>query len=345
MEEHRSPEPQTVALAWSNRSKRDLWLLGVGALTLWVAWIVREVLNPLVLAYMLAFIVHPLVRKLEGMGWSRAKAVNVIYLVAGTLGLVMALGFGSQGANLFGKVLRQAQDQQDGLFINLDRRFSAFVEANRHRSWMAWIVEETGADQQAEGDAVPGSDGAPATGSAGPEAPGAEGADAAAQGTDAGTTGGGDAAGQPGIDLEPDGAAPGEAAGATEEDAARRPGDGQPWIAVDDHGDVHLLPTLQRVWNQVVLDLDPALAGSAARRGVNLMRSWFGSLLGLVGMLVLLPIYTWFLLFELERIHSAVRQYLPVRDRARYLEVARRSARCSPASCADNSWCACSKAW
>ena len=58
-----------------------------------------------------------------------------------------------------------------------------------------------------------------------------------------------------------------------------------------------------------------ALRGAGSALGA--VRHWFGSLLGLFSMLFLLPIYTWYLLFEIERIHSFIRRYTPVMERER----------------------------
>jgi predicted PurR-regulated permease PerM len=60
-------------------------------------------------------------------------------------------------------------------------------------------------------------------------------------------------------------------------------------------------------------------AGLRAAGGVwSLLRRVFGSLLTLGGYLLLVPIYTWFLLFELERISDFVESYIPRPERARF---------------------------
>ncbi len=56
--------------------------------------------------------------------------------------------------------------------------------------------------------------------------------------------------------------------------------------------------------------------------GFGVLKGVFGSVLEFLGLLVLLPIYTWFLLFELERIHSFIARYLPRRDRERIVRIA-----------------------
>jgi len=61
------------------RARRNLALLGLLALVLWFAWTVRAALNPLLLAFLLAYMLHPLVLSLERRGWSRKRSVNVIF--------------------------------------------------------------------------------------------------------------------------------------------------------------------------------------------------------------------------------------------------------------------------
>src|SRR5688572_3133381 len=61
-------------------AKRNVALAALGILILWFAWTVRSVLNPLILGYLLAFIVHPLVLSLERRGWRRKRAVNLIFV-------------------------------------------------------------------------------------------------------------------------------------------------------------------------------------------------------------------------------------------------------------------------
>jgi predicted PurR-regulated permease PerM len=267
----------------NQRKKRNLGLGITAVLCAWFAWHVRSVLNPLLLAYLLAFIVHPFVLKLEGRGWSRKRAVNAIYLLAMALGLVCTIVFWNQGSNLFQRVLDHARGSDAGLFTNLDRRFSEFVDQHSDSSWVAWLREE--GDNVVEGTA-----------------------------------------------LEPDLAA--------EVDANSNRPEGPPnellgsepvgesalvEVAADEakaSGEtIHLLPALQRIWNEVLLGADFSVAGTAAKRGVYLARVIFGSMLGLISMLVLLPIYTWFLLFDLEKIHGFVRRYFPEKERMRYTKV------------------------
>jgi predicted PurR-regulated permease PerM len=63
-------------------ARRNFALLVLAAAVLWFCWTVRSVLNPLILAYLLAYVLHPLVERLEARGWSRKTAVNVIFISA-----------------------------------------------------------------------------------------------------------------------------------------------------------------------------------------------------------------------------------------------------------------------
>ncbi len=303
------------------RNKRNLGLALVAFLGLWFFWSVREVLNPLLLAYLLAFIVHPFVLKLEAKGWSRMKAVNAIYVFATVCGLLLVIGFWSQGSRLIGKVVRQAQGEEaGGLFTNLDERFGAFVEQHREKSWMQWLVEE----DVIEEEEIPGegANGGPSeTASGEPQEPptnppASEEPDAPSEHPSTGD-GSDSLAGSQGEDGETaqDGTADGSEEGSDAGSDAGTAG------STHEPDGVHLLPTLQRFWNEVVLEMDVAHAGSAARRSLRWVSSWFGSFLGLISMLVLLPIYTWFLLFELERIHRFIRRHLPREGRQRYTRV------------------------
>lgn len=267
------------------RKKRNLGLGLVALLCAWFAWNVRSVLNPLLLAYLLAFIVHPFVLKLEGRGWSRKRAVNTIYLLAMAMGLVFTIAFWNQGSNLFQRVIDHARGQESGLFTNLDKRFGDFVDDHRDSSWAAWLLDEEG-----EGDADPSA--------------GGEGEDGAETPTEGGTE-----------SAEAEEASDQEQAAPAGEEAT------DTVLAQAPDETLHLLPALQRVWNEVVLGADLSVAGTAAKRGVGLASTIFGSMLGLISMLVLLPIYTWFLLFDLEKIHSFVRSYFPEKERKRFTEV------------------------
>ncbi|MDF1839733.1 MAG: hypothetical protein P1V35_17845, partial [Planctomycetota bacterium] len=205
---------------FDQRKKRNLGLGLVAVLCAWFAWNVRSVLNPLLLAYLLAFIVHPFVLKLEGRGWTRKRAVNTIYLLAMVCGLVFSIAFWNQGSNLFQRVIDHARGQDAGLFTNLDRRFGEFVDDNKDSKWAAWLLDEGGED----GDGVP----------VGPDDP------TAAEGTE----GGAEPLVQDAEMVEIAVGGPGSLETESPESTAK----------VGES--LHLLPALQRVWNEVVLGAD-----------------------------------------------------------------------------------------
>lgn len=89
-------------------TRRNLALLVLFALVLWFAWTIRAVLNPLLLGYLCAYILHPAVQRLEARGFKRRTAVNLIFL-AGFVGCaLLALGLWTQGQSLVRDVLQNA---------------------------------------------------------------------------------------------------------------------------------------------------------------------------------------------------------------------------------------------
>ena len=58
------------------RTKRNLVLIALGLLILWFGWSIRSVINPLLIGYLCAFILHPLVVRVEQLGLSRRSAVT-----------------------------------------------------------------------------------------------------------------------------------------------------------------------------------------------------------------------------------------------------------------------------
>ncbi len=85
--------------------KRNIALALLAALVLWFAWSIRAVVNPLLLGYLLAFIVLPLVRKLKARGLGHGVAVTVVFFVMGTVTLVTGAAFLAQSQDLVEDVL------------------------------------------------------------------------------------------------------------------------------------------------------------------------------------------------------------------------------------------------
>ncbi|MDP6368006.1 MAG: AI-2E family transporter, partial [Planctomycetota bacterium] len=226
---------------------RNAVLVLIGVCVLAFAWQVRAVLNPLILGYLCAYIVHPLVLRLEQRGWRRRTAVNLIFMAGGLL-LTLAAG----AVVLQGRTLVTDLSTREDLAQRIESRVEAFTE--RHGEVLEWVLPgtaepETDVDANAE-----------------------DGADSAKGGL------------------------------------------------------ADLLTNTWRTLSQEQQSEAGQAAGQAALRGAggawNVLRRIFGSLMALGVLLVLLPVYTYFLLFELEHIHRFVRTYLPARDRSRLSHVA-----------------------
>lgn len=234
-------------------ARRNVALLVLAALVLWFGWSVRSVLNPILLGYLLAFVLHPMVLRLERRGWTRRRAVNVIYAVSLALVGALSLAVASQARSLYHEVV-------------VEGRVPARIESALERGLeglTARVETWTG-----EGDEAP-----PAEAEVVPPPPSA----------------------------------------APEEEVAPPEG-GLGRLARDAVGVLR---------EEEQLAARAGRAGLAAAGGVGrTVLHFFGSLIGFLTLVVLLPMYTYFLLFELERIHAFVRRYLPVRDRERLARVA-----------------------
>jgi len=71
-----------------SRRKRNLALAVLAVFLLGFAWTIRSVLNPLLVGYLLAYILHPLVLRIERLGLTRRTAVNLTF----TAGFLAAVG-------------------------------------------------------------------------------------------------------------------------------------------------------------------------------------------------------------------------------------------------------------
>jgi len=251
------------------RTKRNWGLAIIGALCLWLCWRVREVLNPLLLGYLLAFIVHPAVLRLQRRGWSRRRSVNLIFMGAGLAGAALTLALVVQGANL----MRRLADTP--ILDQMGKTGDDVAQAIR-----SWLPDD---DPEPDGAAPE-----PVTQDPAPTAE--------ADGTPAGSGEG------PADDL----------AGIAS--------------AVVAHQDASLLQVMRDLWAQLSEEQAAGASNFALRRAGGLwssLRHWFGSLFGFGILFVLLPVYTYFLLFELGRIHGFVARYIPVRERSRVKRIGR----------------------
>lgn len=225
---------------------RTIALILLALLVGWFAWSVRSVLNPLILGYILAFVLHPMVLKLERRGWKRQRAVNFIF---GAFA-VLILAIGSM-AFFQGRALVRDFFSEQGLGPKLSTRIDEALIT--YQDEIAWVIEHLPRDR-AQAQAAP-----------------AESA---------------------------------EAAQLRAEDLSR---------------------ALREWWDEWLTEeraMQASQAGvSAARSAFGALQGIFGSVMEFFGLLILLPIYTWFLLFELERIHRFIARYLPRKDRERIVRI------------------------
>lgn len=210
-------------------ARRNLVLFAIAVAVAWFAWTVRAALNPLLVALMFAYMLHPMVLGLEARGWSRKHAVNAIYVSAALLFLGVTIGTFLQARTLWSDLM------SDGALVErLDER-----------------VQEAASEVEQWVDRFTGGEEAIAEAPAGPE------------GSDEPSPLGGLIA------------------------------DVRDWIESDEDRASALEPG--NLW--------------------ALVRRLFGSLISAAVFAFLVPVYTWFLLFELERIQTFVRAYIPVGDR------------------------------
>jgi predicted PurR-regulated permease PerM len=215
-------------------SSRRRWvLLALFVVVVWFSWTVRAVLNPVLCAYLLAYVLNPLVVRLERRGFTQRTAVGVIFTGFALTILVVGLGVIVQARDLWTDMA-----QAGGVIDQIDLRLKSGIEQGL-RYLGEWGVID------------------PATFEAG---------------------------GRPGLR--------------------------------------ELIAQLGVLWNS---DVDVGQAGKvgmqAASGALGFARGFFGSIFSLATLLFLLPIYTYFLMFELRRIHDFVLKYVPLRDRGKVVSI------------------------
>ena len=240
---------------------RNTILAVLGAAILWFCWTVRSVLNPLIAAYFLAYVVHPMVLRLERRGFSRKASVNVIFFGVALSTLLIAVVVAIQGRGLIKEVTRE-----DGVFATVEERIDTVIA--EHQDKFEWILQYL-EDEPVEGEIPEG-----------------------------GAENGGELVVEDPQDVE---------------------------------HEIHLKDLMVAITDRVAAELgamaghDPADLGKKGLRGAegiaHFLAGLFGSFMALGTFVFLLPIYTWFLLFELDSIHSFIRRYLPRRDRDRISNV------------------------
>ncbi|MEZ6017032.1 MAG: AI-2E family transporter [Planctomycetota bacterium] len=335
-----------------SKKKRNIGLVVVLALIGWFFWTILSVLNPLILGYLLAFVLHPAVLHLERKrGWSRRRAVNVIFLVAALFVTGTIAGIYLQGKQLAQAVA--TANREDDVLRRAEERVDAFLAKARTLSDRL-VVSKLGRGKVDEG--APSADAAPEPGA--PSEAGS--APASGAGADAERSDG--AAGPPSDAPEPPGqpvpgaptapaagetagqatepttgAAVGEAAGAAagaagagepaqeEVPAGDGPaGDGPGGADAEVQPDLTLRDLVSAWWTGYVARNEGG-AGAVALKNAPavlvVLINFFGSIVSIATLLLLLPIYGYFLLFELERIHRFVRRHVPKDERERITRI------------------------
>ncbi len=311
-----------------SKTRRNVALAAIAIVLVWFSWTVRSVLNPLVLGYILASTLHPMVRKVERKGWSRRAAANLIFIAFSVVLVTVGFGVYVQGRMM----VRDVMDADIDLVGRVERSFDVFVDD--HRDWFETLLPE----DEPEGEAGETVEGAPVEGGPveGGQAEGGqvEGKPVEGEPVMGELVDGGPVEGAPGTVVTPDAKQlaqgadidaahePTGAASEGETDALAAAGDETASDEADESGSFADL--LRGGWQ--ALSNEQAGAGKMALKGAgsawSLLQSWFGSVLGFLTLIVLLPIYTYFLLFELGRIRRFFRRYLPVNERRRVSHVA-----------------------
>ena len=230
---------------------RNIALGVIAVLVMWFCWTVRSALNPLGVGLLFAYMLHPMVVKLERRGFSRKVAVNLIF--GGTfLGVgLMCVALVFQARDLWADL-----STPQGALAQIDDRINDVLT-----DAYEWL-DESEFLPDADPDAGPdGEQGAGTPGVLGVEEP-------------------------PQFTLQ---------AGFEQLQA---------WLAEE---------------NRLA---SAGQAGLAAAGGIwAVLRRVFGSLLSVGTFVFLVPIYTWFLLFELERIGLFVTTYIPAGERQSFSNI------------------------
>ena len=286
-----------------SKTHRNIALVAIFLVIGWFAWSVRSVLNPLILGYLLAYILRPLVQRLEDRGVRRRTAVNVIFALFGVSAVLLVGGVYVQARDFVSSQVRLAQSGDDP-FLRAERAIDSLLGDAGD-----WIDSMFGG----EDEAAPG--GAGESESAGDGEGRSDGPEGVPEGgPDGGSEGGADQGAGQGADGDPEGP-PGAAGGGAEGDEAAS---GAP--ADDREAHELTLRSLAKAWFARFADGGD---GSIDRAEVVIgyLQRIFGGLLSVLAFLVLLPVYTYFLLFELERIHDFVRMHVPKRERDRVTRI------------------------
>ncbi len=288
-----------------SKTNRNIALVAIGLLLGWFAWKVRAVLNPLILGYLLAYILRPLVARLEGRGMRRRKAVNIIFALFGAMLVLVLGGVFVQGRQFVEGQIALAERGEDP-FTRAEQNLDALLG----RAGSLW--KESFGDEEPDAE-----DGAAGTDPAAVPVPAEE--------AESGGSAPGDGS-QQGAGVAP-GAQP--LAAPSEEEEIPAPdvsAEGDPSLAgavEDDPGEL-TVRQLVRAWFAEWSEGEGDVSGfTKAQIVLGYVQRVFGGVLSVFAFLMLLPVYTYFLLFELERIHGFLRSHVPKKERERVTRIGR----------------------
>lgn len=220
-----------------SRTRRNLVLSALGLLVLWFAWTIRSVLNPLLIGYLLAYILLPLVAWVERRGHSRRAAVNLIFATGFGLAVLVLAGLAWQLQALAADALVGARDGGEVAAAG-DEGTGA------HRTLQDRVNEFTG----------------------------------------------------------------------TLRDWGLEVGD---WVVPDLEG--------ARAQVREYLEEHGAEAGrtglTAARKLLGFLARFVGGVVSVLGLLFLVPLYTYYFLFVIADVHASIQRYFPRRERAHLTRV------------------------
>lgn len=272
-----------------SKTRRNLALLALAVAVLWFAWTVRTALNPLMLGLLFAYILHPMVLKLERRGWSRRKAVNIIFSAFGVIVILLTFAIVMQARALWRDV-----NAEDGALDRMRTQLKEIVASAEERA------TQLGLDLQAL-QGIPG------------EEPGESGN---LQEPATAPKGAADVEPVPAGEVGASGEVPPEKLDPKQDESVLpqeppKAGDAGKRTLVDEFFD------RAKEWAFSKDSSDAAEASLQAAGGVwHTLELAFGSLVTVLSLVFLVPLYTWFLLFELERISSFVVGYIPRDQRA-----------------------------
>lgn len=269
------------------RNKRNIALAAMAILVLWFGWSIRSVLNPLILGYILAAIVVPVVRVLTKRGWNHRNAVVVVFASAMAVSILVGLGIAVQLRFLV-RDLMPASDASAQVELE-----ASTDDAKTNES--VGVVDVKPPANSGVVELLP--NGAP-MGSTEPDAGDASDADGGL----------------------------GSGAGA---DMAANGDDERPLNRVIERADAWVLETfgvelLNDSERRALVNFLPTdeaeltQAGSRVALGIwSRLRALTATIFGLSTLVLLVPLYAFFWMFEMDAMHGWLRRHIPERERGR----------------------------